>query len=92
MKLEQPESVGIRGPRESAAASTMPGQPSWKEALELWLRWNECYEHVSAQAFAAGGDPRRLEELMDEMDQVRQQALDISRRLVADSPRAFLGS
>jgi len=85
MKVEHPESVDVRAPHQPSVTSSISEQQSWKEALELWLRWNDCYEHVTAAAFAAEGDQQRLEDLMDEMDQVRQQALDLSRRLLADS-------
>jgi hypothetical protein len=85
MTVEHPEIVDVQAPPRPSDSRTVADPGTWKEALELWLRWNECYEHVSAEAFAAGGDQRCLEDLMDEMDRVRQQALDLSRRLLAGS-------
>src|SRR5580704_11748635 len=91
MKLEHAEAADARAPRELPVAQ-IAEQQEWKEALELWLRWNECYMHFSAEAFAAGSDPRRLEDLMDQMDQLLQKAVGISRRLLADPRTGYLGS
>jgi hypothetical protein len=50
------------------------------KAVRLWLRWNDAYEKVSACLYAAGPDPRRVEELSDELDQLRRQAIRLSRQ------------
>jgi len=52
------------------------------EALHLWLRWNSAYEHITEDMFRAGQDQRKLESLMDQMDQLRQQAIDLSRSVL----------
>ena len=74
---------------EIIPADTPPSAPqgpseqvAWQQALQLWLAWNTAYEHVTEEAFRAGSDQQRLEDLMDQMDQVRQQALKLSRRLL----------
>ena len=85
MKVQHQETAGICAPSLPVAPRSISIPQAWKEALELWLRWNHCYEHVTAEAFAASGDQRRLEDLMDEMDQVRRQALALTARLLADS-------
>ena len=55
---------------------------AWREAVGLWLDWNSAYEQVTERLFALGQDQRRLEDVMDQMDQVRQKAIRLSRQLV----------
>lgn len=55
---------------------------AWREAVGLWLKWNLAYEQVTERLFALGQDQRRLEEVMDQMDQVRMRAVSLSRQLV----------
>ncbi len=64
--------------------TTAPDRERWVRAVELWLRWNDCYEQTTSLAFAAGNDPRRLEDLMDAMDQLRREAIDLSKSLLAE--------
>ncbi|MBI2827571.1 MAG: hypothetical protein HYX69_23090 [Planctomycetia bacterium] len=53
-----------------------------KEALELWLQWNEAYETVTAAAFKKGFDQRQLEAAMDQMDRIRARAIALSAVLL----------
>jgi hypothetical protein len=57
-------------------------QLRWREALVLWLRWNQAYEHVAEQMLQAGHDPARLEQLMDQMDELRREAVAQSHQLL----------
>lgn len=77
----------VRGndPQHSAAETTADAR--WREALELWLAWNEAYETTTAQLYQAGGDPQTLEATMDQMDALRRQASELSRRLLGESKR-----
>lgn len=71
--------------KESAEQSESRGAElpsSCAEALHLWLRWNSAYEHVTEEMFHAGQDQRKMEALMDEMDQLRRQAIDLSRSVL----------
>ena len=54
----------------------------YQDALLLWLRWNNAYERVTAAIYDARQDPKKQEQLMDEMDQLRQQAVEISHELL----------
>jgi hypothetical protein len=56
--------------------------PAWRIALELWLRWNTTYESVTESMYQAGSDQRMLEQTMDQLDQLRFQAIELSRQLV----------
>ena len=57
-----------------------------RQAVALWLRWNETYEQVTMQAFQARHDQRKLEAIMDEMDSIRRQAIAVSEKALAESP------
>lgn len=52
------------------------------EALSLWLQWNRAYGQVTAFMYREGGDQQELEDLMDQMDQLRDRAVKLSRELV----------
>jgi hypothetical protein len=54
----------------------------YQDALLLWLRWNSDYERSTAALYDARQDPREREEILDQLDQLRHQAVDISRELL----------
>lgn len=53
-----------------------------REALVLWLRWNEAYEHATAHMFQSGADRERVDALLDEMDRLRYSAVALSHELL----------
>jgi hypothetical protein len=53
-----------------------------EDVLRLWIRWNDGYENSVETMFREGGDPQRLSDRMDQMDQLRRQALNLSRELL----------
>jgi hypothetical protein len=55
---------------------------AWREAVGLWLKWNLAYEQVTERLFALGQDHRQLENVMDQMDQLRGKAVRLSQQLV----------
>ena len=55
---------------------------AWNEALMLWLSWNSTYEKVTAKMCKPGQDSGKLERLMDEMDQLRSQAIKTTEQLL----------
>lgn len=57
-------------------------QLRWREALVMWLRWNQAYEHVTERMFQAGHNPAQLQELMDQMDDLRREAVAQSQQLL----------
>ena len=76
-------------PEGAPSASNGLGNPSsaadlqaWREAVSLWLRWNEAYEHLTERMFVERGDPQRIEALLDEADRLRIQAAEWSRELL----------
>lgn len=53
-----------------------------KQALTLWLRWNAAYEQTTARMFQPGANIDSLQQVMDEMDELRRQAIALSRDLL----------
>ncbi len=53
-----------------------------EEALRFWMRWNDAYERVTSCMFDARHDQRKLEDMMDQMDQLRRRAIELSQRLL----------
>ena len=56
--------------------------PAWQEALMLWLSWNSTYEKLTAKMCKPGQSQAKLEALMDELDQLRASALQLSEKLI----------
>lgn len=77
---------GTTPPPAAAPAPTPPARvddlKSWQEAVMLWLSWNRDQEKLTAKMCRPGCDQQKLEALMDEMDQLRQRAIDLSEQLV----------
>ncbi|NQT37841.1 MAG: hypothetical protein HQ581_10150 [Planctomycetes bacterium] len=86
-------------PLDSTQPASLPGTsqplrqrttPRAAEALRMWLRWNEAHEQLTAQMFQAGSDPARLDDLAEQVDQLRRQAVaashEVLHRPVHDTP------
>jgi len=50
----------------------------------LWLSWNSTYEKVTARMCKPGQDSAKLEAMMDEMDQLRKRAIELSEEVLAE--------
>ncbi len=68
-----------------SATECQSGSPnsSFEEALRLWLNWNDAYEKLTSHMFEVGEDQEQLEALMDHVDRIRQQAVDLSRKMLS---------
>lgn len=53
-----------------------------RDVLALWLRWNEAYQRSTELMFAGDQSSEQIESLMDQIDQLRQQAVQLSRDLL----------
>ena len=81
--LPQADTRSWTSSEDSADGQTHPRQlDAWREAVGLWLNWNLAYEQVTERLFALGQDQGKLEEVMDQMDQVRLRAVRLSQQLV----------
>lgn len=67
------------------ASSHTTENPRYREAIRLWLRWNEAYETTTGRMFEKRSDPQALQDEMDLMDQLRRQAITISQELLENS-------
>lgn len=73
-------------PEESDAAmdpeaAARPCEP-WREALMLWLSWNKTYEKVTERMYREHSNQEKLQDMMDEMDQLRWRAVNLAEQLV----------
>ena len=66
------------------AADEASGQstPRWREVLELWLRWSEAYEQMAVRMYQAAHDQAKVEDIADQVDQLRQEALAATREVL----------
>ena len=55
---------------------------SWNRVIGMWLQWSSAYEEVSGKLFEDGEDAHKLEALLDEMDQLRLEAVELSEGLL----------
>ena len=75
-------------PEDSSAPNPAEDKPDgptaeYRAALELWLQWNEAHERLCADLFRAGRDPKVLQDMMDQLDTIRQRAVELSRKLLS---------
>ena len=57
-------------------------EPAWRTAIELWLRWNTAQEKVTAFMFSHGHDRQQVEDLLDQVEQLRHRAVKLSEQLI----------
>ncbi|MDG2409256.1 MAG: hypothetical protein P8M53_09645 [Pirellulales bacterium] len=55
---------------------------AWREALQLWLRWNQAHEQITKTLFEDGKPSQKLEDVMDHLDRMRKQAVSLSEGLI----------
>lgn len=53
-----------------------------REALVMWLRWNDAHEKCTERLFCEHCDPRQTEELLDQLDGLRHEAVRLSHELL----------
>ena len=73
-------------PKQSLPGTSepLPDQPlgRYKEALRMWLHWNEAYDQLTARMFQVAHDQRQMEDLADHVDRLRAQAVAATRQLL----------
>lgn len=62
----------------SAAAGS-----AYREALRLWLRWNQAHDQITRTLFEDGKPTQKLEDVMDQLDSMRKQAVALSEGLIS---------
>ena len=56
---------------------------AWREALRLWLRWNQAHDQITRTLFEDGKPSQKLEDVMDQLDSMRKQAVTLSEELIS---------
>ena len=69
-------------PGTASQAGPTDAQERYRTALRVWLQWNELHERLCAQLYRAGRDPHSLEEKLDTVDRLRQQAVRLTQELL----------
>ena len=54
-----------------------------REALQLWLQWNQAHEQITQTLFENGKPSQKLEDVMDHLDRMRKQAVTLSEGLIS---------
>ena len=60
------------------------GTTALSRVIGMWLQWSSAYEEVSGRMFQEGEDTQKLEAMLDEMDQLRLEAVELSEDLLKD--------
>ena len=55
---------------------------SWREAVMLWLSWNQTHERLVAKMCRSDQCPEKIAAMQDEMEALREQAIDLSEELI----------
>jgi hypothetical protein len=75
-------------PSETRKQRPVEPADAYREALSLWLEWNRAYEELTARIFDSRTEPRSVEDLLDQVDKMRQRAIERSEALLAHEPPA----
>ena len=84
-KVRESDYVGKLETIDAIDAETTPNSDentSWNRVIGMWLQWSSAYEQISGKLFADGEDAHMLEALLDEMDQLRLEAVELSEGLL----------
>ena len=74
--------VGEQGMFDAEDDKNAEASASWNRVIEMWLQWSSAYEEVSGRLFEDGEDAHKLEALLDEIDQLRLEAVELSEGLL----------
>lgn len=78
-------SLPASGDLSTEAAEPRSSMAAWREALRLWLTWNRAHEQATARLFKLGEDPQQVEATLDQLDQLRAQAIALSEQVLAEA-------
>jgi len=77
------EARAYEAEQEQEQEETHTPVPQWQEALMLWLSWNSTYEKLTAKMCKSGQNQEKLERMMDELDELRSRALQLSEQIIS---------
>ena len=69
-------------PGKDAGSRELTMVQECREALELWLQWDEQHRGLTELLFDGKHEAHRIEELLDACDVLRQRAVELSQRVL----------
>jgi hypothetical protein len=80
--VEESDFVGKLEALDAASSLDADEAARWNQVLGMWLQWSTAYEEVAGRMFEEGEDAEKLEALLDEIDQLRLDAVELSEGLL----------
>jgi hypothetical protein len=68
---------------ETPPPSAADTDPAWRDALQLWLRWNTAHTELTSRMFEVQHNSAMMEDLLDQVEQLRLEAVKLSEQLIA---------
>ena len=81
-KLEAAQLLADQCKALDEAENASNGNDAWREALKLWLRWNQAHVQITQTLFEDGKPSQKLEDVMDQLEGMRKQAVALSEDLI----------
>ena len=81
-KLEAAQRLADQCKALDDAENTACATDAWREALKLWLRWNQAHVQITQTLFEDGKPSQKLEDIMDQLEGMRKQAVALSEDLI----------
>ena len=81
-KLEVAQRLADQCKALEDAENTACATDAWREALKLWLRWNQAHVQITQTLFEDGKPSQKLEDVMDQLESMRKQAVSLSEDLI----------
>ena len=82
-KLEAAQQLADQCRALDEADTVTDAANAWREALRLWLRWNQAHDQITRTLFEDGKPSQKLEDVMDQLDSMRKQAVTLSEELIS---------
>ena len=81
-KLEAAQRLADQCKALDDAENTACATDAWGEALKLWLRWDQAHVQITQTLFEDGKPSQKLEDIMDQLESMRKQAVALSEDLI----------
>ena len=81
-KLEAAQLLADQCKALDEAENASHANDAWREALRLWLRWNQAHAQITQTLFEDGKPSQKLEDVMDQLEGMRKQAVALSEDLI----------
>ncbi len=66
----------------TSADSTSSCDVRCREVLQMWLRWNDASQRLTEHLFDRRDDPQKMQEMLDDLDRLRLEAVSASRQIL----------